>query len=184
MSNLSNVKGLDLLQKELNNLPAKMEKNVMRGALRAGANAVRNQAKLNAPVGKPSGEGSRIYKGHAGALRDSIRVTTKAKGFGVTASVVAGGKNKKTGADTFYAHMVEYGTAPHIIKAKSGRKLSFGGGFASSISHPGAAPRPFMRPALDSKHKAAVLAVGNYIKKRLSTKHGINTAHINLEGDE
>lgn len=183
MSDLANVKGLDQLQKLLDTLPAKIEANVMRGALRAGIKLMHSQAKANAPVGDPNSENRRLYGGYRGALRDSIKIKTKRKGARVTASVVAGGKSK-SGADVFYAHMIEFGTSRHTITGKDGRALFFGGAFVDSVDHPGTKPRPFMRPAFDGQARQAIAETGRYVKKRLSTKNGLDTAHINIDGDE
>ena len=48
------------------------------------------------------------------------------------------------------------------------------------MNHPGFRPKPFMRPALDSQANNGVLAAADYIKKRLATKNGINTADIDI----
>jgi HK97 gp10 family phage protein len=182
------IKGGAELQRFLDQLPAKLEANVMRSALRQGAKLIADEAKAQAPVAPPNSENKRLYGGYEGALRDSIRVSTGLKKGKVTASVKAGGKKRKSkrGADVFYAHMVEFGTAAHSIKPtkKGGKKfLSFGGIFARSVEHPGAAPRPFMRPALDGKAGAAIVAVGAQIKKRL-TKEGLNASDIEVEDEE
>lgn len=169
MTNIK-VKGLAELQTFLDQLPAKMEANVLRGALRAGAKPILEAAKSSAPVGEPS-ETNRIrYKLYAGALRDSIRISGRIdkRNGKVTASVKAGGKTK-SGADVFYANMVEFGTKPHVI----------GDG-----THPGVQAKPFMRPALDAQSGAAIVAVGEYIKKRLATKNGLDTADIEIEIEE
>ena len=164
------VKGLAELQTFLDQLPAKMEANVLRGALRAGAKPLLAAAKAAAPVGEPSETNRNRYKLYAGALRDSIRISGRIdkRDGKVTASVKAGGKTK-TGADVFYAHMVEFGTKPHVI----------GDG-----THPGVQAKPFMRPALDAQSQAAVVAAGEYIKKRLSSKHGLDTADIEIGIEE
>jgi hypothetical protein len=52
----------------------------------------------------------------------------------------------------------------------------------SSVNHPGARAKPFMRPALDSKSSEAIRAVGRKIGERL-TKQGINNAPA-LEVDD
>lgn len=160
------VKGLSDLQKFLDQLPAKMEANVLRGALRAGAKPIRDAARNAAPIGEPSETNKNKYKLYAGALRDSIKISGRInkRDQKITASVKAGGK-AKSGADVFYAHFIEYGTRPHD-------------------EHPGIQPKPFMRPALDLQVSAAVAAAGEYIKKRLSTKHGLDTAEIMIEVDE
>lgn len=51
-----------------------------------------------------------------------------------------------------------------------------------SVHHPGAQPKPFMRPAIDEKQGEAIRAVGEQIRKRL-TKEGINTSD-GLEVDD
>ena len=168
-----NVKGLSELQAFMDQLPAKLQNNVMRGALRAGIKPMKEMAVANCPIGDPSETNKRKYNLYAGALRDSIRVSGRidTKNNRVVARVVAGGKTK-SGANVFYAHMVEFGTRPHA--------LSKGG----EVTHPGTAPRPFMRPAIDSQAQNAILAAGEYIKKRLSTKHGLDTAEIEIGIDE
>lgn len=184
MSDLVRVKGLSELERFLDDLPAKLQSNVMRGALRAGAKQILEAAMARVPLGPPSSENASVYGGHYGALRASLRVSTKVKDGKVTASVIAGGKSKKSGASVYYAHFVEYGTRPHTITAANRKALSLGGLFFQSVEHPGARPRPFMRPALDTQAQAAVILTGTYIRDRLSTKHGLDTAHIRIEGDE
>lgn len=179
-----NIKGLSDLQKFLDQLPVKLEKNVMRSALRAGMKQVEVQAKANAPVGKPNSVNARLYGGYAGALRDSIRLGTSARGGKVTAYVRAGGKNKRSRADVFYAHFVEFRTRAHVIAAKGKGWLAFAGLFVKRVDHPGTAPKPFMRPALDSQAVAAVNAAAKYMRDRLASKHGLDTSDVILEGDE
>lgn len=174
-----NIRGGAELQAFLNTLPAKLEKNIMRSALGAGARVVAKEIRNRAPVGPPSDEGARLYGGYAGALRDSVRVVTKAGRDGrIVAAVRVGGKSKR-GADVFYAHMVEFGTRPHIIKARSGGSLSFGAGSGTGnpvteVMHPGTRPQPFVRPGFDAVTSEAINAVGAQIRKRL-TAQGINT---------
>jgi HK97 gp10 family phage protein len=169
------VKGLSELQKVLDTLPKKIERNILRGALNAGAKPLLNAAKQNCPTGEPSDYGKQQYKLYNGALRDSIRISGRfdARRGAVISRIVAGGKARKTGANVFYAHMIEFGTKPHsITKGGKGEK-----------NHPGTSPKPFMRPALDSESFNSVIATGEYIKKRLLTKHGIDTSDINLGVD-
>lgn len=162
------VNGLAELQALLNTLPAKIEANILRGALRAGAKPIMQMARESAPVGEPSEANKRKYNLYKGALRDSLRISARIdrRSGDVIASVKAGGKSRKTGADVFYAHIVEYtGAAPHG-------------------NHPGMMARPFMRNALDAQSESAVVAAAEYIKKRLSTKHGLDTADIDIDALE
>lgn len=167
------IKGLAELQRALDQLPAKIEANIMRGAVRAGAKVLQQEARQLAPVGPPSAENARVYGGREGLLRDSIRISVRLKRGQVFARIVAGGKIK-SGANVYYAHMVEHGTAAHIIKAPPGAALNVRGSLYKSVMHPGARKQPFMRPALDTRAQAAVEAAREYIRARLATKHGID----------
>jgi len=175
---LSKIKGGKELQDLLNTLPVKIERNIMRSALRAGAGVIRDAARKN-------------VNSDTGTLAKSIRVSTRSRRGEVTATVKA---------DAFYAHMVEFGTLAHWISVRDearpsrmtrrGRKthsigtlnkmahrgsLKIGGNFVGeSVEHPGATPHPFMRPALDENQAAAIRAVGEQIRARL-TKQGLDT---------
>ena len=157
----THVKGLAELQKFLDQLPAKLEANVMRSALRAGANIVKAQARQNVPV-------------KTGKLRDGLKVSTSSRRGRVTAKV------KATGKHAHIAPWLEYGTAAHKITAKKGKGLFFGGLFVKGVQHPGFRPKPFMRPALDSKAQEATIAVGEAIKKRLAKKHGLDASDVEI----
>lgn len=159
----------------LGTLPVKIEKNIMRGALRAGAKVFLDEVKKNIPVDQ-------------GALRKSARVTTRSRRGEVTASVKVGDKN------VYYAQMVEFGTRRHLIKvqdsergvnARTGRALSYrtinknvlriGNTFVGpTVEHPGARPHPFMRPAAEAGFEAAVTAVQAYVRKKLA-ENGLDT---------
>lgn len=163
MAELTYVKGLAELQKFIDQLPVKMERNVVRGALRAGMAVVKPVAQAN--IHSVSGE-----------LAKGLKIGSRARGGVVTATL------RTTGPHAFVAKWVEYGTKPHTITAANRKGLSFGGAFFQSVNHPGiVSPKPFLRPALDSQAGAAVVAVGNYIKNRLATKHGLDTADIIIE---
>lgn len=164
----------------LQQLPTKVERNIMRAALRAGAVVIRDEARNNVPV-------------KLGELRKSVRVSTGAKKGIVTASVKAGSKK------AYYWRWVEFGTRAHLIKvqederpinyrrsAKLGKltyvsmrtinrnALKIGNHFVGPVvAHPGAKPSPFMRPALDNAGGRAVQAVVAKVRERL-TKEGIN----------
>lgn len=162
MSDDVHVKGLSELQAFLDQLPVKLEKNVMRGALRAGAVVIADAARVS------------VHK-VSGATAKSIKVGTKVKGGRVIAYVRA---------KSFKARYLEYGTRPHFIAARNAEALSIGGILRTGVEHPGARPFPFMRPALDTRTRQAMVAVGEYIKNRLATKHGLDTAGIAIDGDE
>lgn len=176
------VKGLAELQRALDTLPAKIEANIVRGALRAGAKIILAEAQRLVPVEPPSGANARLYGGREGLLRDSLRVGTKidSRKAQVVATVKVGGK-AKGGGDAYYAKFVEFGTAPHVIRAKNGKMLALG---VSKVNHPGAKKKPFLRPAMDTQMMASVEAVRDYIRNRLASKHGIDVPAPIEEGDE
>lgn len=165
MADERNIKGLAELNKVLLTLPEKLQKNVMRGALRAGISVVKPVAKAN--IHSVSGE-----------LAKGLKVGTRSRGTTVTANL------KAKGPHGFVAKWVEYGTAAHAIVAKLGGSLFLGGLFLKSVNHPGARPKPFLRPALDSQATAAVVAAAEYMKARLASKHSLDTSHVVIEGDE
>jgi HK97 gp10 family phage protein len=149
------IRGGAELEKALRELPVKLERNILRGALRAGAKVFEQEAKRRVPT-------------RTGKLRDSIRVSVRARRGAIVAMVKAGGGKERV----FYAHLVERGTAPHVILAgggTAGGKLLAAGArlFGAKVDHPGAAARPFMRPAFDTQAAAALEAVRAYIEKRL-----------------
>lgn len=155
------VEGLADLQKMLDELPAKIEANVVRGGLRAGAKVVMEEAQRLCPVATPNMENIRLYGGHAGALRNSIRISGKRVKGKVIFRVVAGN------ATAYYARMVEFGTARHWIKPANRKSLFLAGLFKEAIDHPGAQKKPFMRPAIDNKANEAIDAMADYIRERI-----------------
>lgn len=177
MADAKSVKGLAALQQALDTLPARLEANVMRGALRAGVRVYADLARTMAPEAEPSEKNRRLYGGRRGLLRDSIRVRVSLKNGRVTARVVAGGRVGS--ADAYYANWVEKGTKPHTIRIVSARALDIGGNSSggwvvTQVQHPGAQPHPYMEPAFDQGTDQAVRAVAAYVRKRLASKHGIN----------
>lgn len=156
------VRGLSDLKRFLDTLPEKMQKNVLRGGMRAGAAVVLPVAR--AYIHPVSGETAR-----------SLKIRTGAKGTEIRATIYT---------RVFTARFLETGTKPHTITASGRKPLSFGGLFFQSVDHPGARPRPFLRPAVDAQQTQAVTAIGEYVKRRLSTKHGLDTEDIEISAEE
>lgn len=153
MSELLHVGGLAALERAMGELPLKLERNVVRGALRAGSKVFLQEARRRVPV-------------KTGALRKSIRISVRRIKGQLVATTKAGNQQ------AFYAHMVEFGTGAHVIKASKAKALDVGGHPVRSVRHPGAHAQPFMRPAFDLGARGAVDAYAAYIRKRL-TKAGI-----------
>lgn len=185
------VKGLDELQKFLDQFAVNVQNNIMRGALRAGMKVVKDKAKMS-------------IENQSGELASGLRVYTRIREGIIRASLVTGGYHG------YVAMWVEFGTRPHLIKvqeeekkinyrlsAKRGklvresmttvnrRVLMIGNNFVGPvIKHPGAKPKPFLRPALDTEGTRAVVAAGNYIKMRLENQYKMDTSDITIETEE
>lgn len=149
------------LEAFLQTLPVKIETNIMRSALRAGVNVFKEEVKATIP--EKSGE-----------LRRSVRVSTRLKAGTVTASLIVGGKK------AWYWRFVEFGTAAHRIGPKNAKALALAGVVVGWVHHPGARPKPFMRPAFDSKAGGAIDAVAAQIRARL-TAEGLNSPAPEVE---
>jgi len=165
--------GPELLQL-LDQLPKNLERNVIRGGLRAGAKVIQQQAKANVPV-------------KTGQLKRAIGIGTRTDGAKLSSYVKLRGKGSYLGL------FIEYGVAPHLISVTEAdvpvrqtrhgpRKVSIstmnkmlkrgslkiGENFVGPvIMHPGHAAKPFLRPALDQKAEEAVTAMGAYIAHRV-----------------
>lgn len=155
------ISGLDDLQAALSEFTQKIQGNAMRQALYAGQKVFMAAAAANVPVSAPSGGNAAEYGAYAGALKDSLRISTYNRD-GVVRAVLKAGSAK-----AYYAHMVEFGTAQHYITSQTGKILKFGDKFAKNLVHPGATAHPFMRPAFDSVGEQAVQAVAEYLKQRI-----------------
>lgn len=155
-------------------IPPQLETKVLRGAARAAADVVAEEARLRSLSQEVS---------------DAIKVATSAKGGRIIAKV------QVKGPGAYLAPWLEHGTAPHIIRASDaakqgmsigrinrldkaaakdgrtgpGHALVINGRFVGDIiHHPGARPHPFLRPALDTKEAQAIAAAQSYIAARVS----------------
>lgn len=157
------VKGLSDFNAFMQTLPVKVERNLLRGGLRAGMKTVLPVVKANA-------------RKDTGLMAQGMKISTSAKDGRVVAKI------KATGPHGYLAPWFEYGTAAHKIVAKDGGYLLVAGDtFVTSVTHPGMAPQPFMAPALYSQMRPATVATAQYLKRRLATKHGLDTADIEVD---
>ena len=60
-----------------------------------------------------------------------------------------------------YAHLVEFGTAPHFIRAAHQGVLAFLGVVTKVIYHPGSTAKPFLGPAFRSNRRRALRIIKN-----------------------
>ena len=143
------TKGFRDLEKSLLRLEKKAARKLLRKAVTRAAAIPRKDARSRAPaetgtLKKSLGVIYRTYKRAGGGTRTAI--IGPRTGFGQ--SVVVGGKSQWRDP-VKYAHLVEYGTAPHVL--------------ASGRQHPGTSPRPFMRPAFDNNVNAMIRKIGDVL---------------------
>ncbi|WP_233635643.1 HK97-gp10 family putative phage morphogenesis protein [Hymenobacter setariae] len=142
--NLSFV-GIEELGQVLDGLSGdkKLSNKVVRGILNKAAKPIIAEAQSR--VSKENGDLQKSI--------GSIPGRGRGKGEQVYVGPRRGGRFKG-----YAGHLVEYGTAPHIIKAKAaGGHLHLRGNvFVEEVQHPGAVAKPFMRPAFDSKKDEAI----------------------------
>lgn len=158
------VKGGDQVRSFLTQLPAELEDKVLRGAARAAARVVADEAKARC-----------VSTDVSAAIKVRSRLET-ARAVGLV-QVDMGGYNLPL--------WLEYGTEGHFIsvsdvdrhgmsvrkvnEATKAGSLVIGGKFVGeTVWHPGASPRPFLRPALDTQESEAIAAAQAYINRHVT----------------
>lgn len=127
------------LLKAMKDLPIRVQKNIMVGATRAGANVVRDEAKARVRVSE-HGQKYGKYPHKAGNLKKSIGVTRRRDKRGIVSFSISPRKGGLSSG--FYGKFVELGTS----------KMS---------------AKPFLRPAAETKVNEVLVASKEYIAKRL-----------------
>lgn len=139
--------GLKDLNKALKKLNGKVSGSIARRSIGKAGRVMRDEIKTRAPV-------------DTGNLRNSIRSKVSKLGrTGFAAKIGPGkvmGRDRDTKksfikADGWYAHIVERGSKSHKIPRRGTKPLKIGGKLVMGpVTHPGTAPRPFIRPAWDA----------------------------------
>lgn len=150
-------------------LPEQLVSRVLRGAGRAGANVIAEEAKARAI---------------SDDVREAIIVRTRTKDHRVVVRITI-----KKGWAYSRALWLEYGTSPHFISVDDSQRqgmsigrvnkqvreadgngsLVIGGEFVgATVWHPGARPHPFLRVSLDLKKVEAVQAAQQFINANVT----------------
>ena len=141
------LKGIDEFDRMLQELPKAVANKLGDAALRAGGRVIAAEARRLAPKRLKS----KITVGGTG--EPPPNATTRVQAVGLLKS-----KHSRL------AHLIEYGTAAHRIMPKRGGKLAFEVNgrlvVTTKVEHPGAAPKPFLRPAGDTKAQEAIDRIG------------------------
>lgn len=147
MSESLRLSGFRELDQKLGQLGEEVARRIVFQAVREGADLIRDEARARVP--KDSGVTARNIR---------TRMSRRSKGA-VEARI---GTTKRA----WYARLVEHGTAPHKITAKHAKVLAnkaTGRFFGKTVKHPGTAPRPFLRPALEARADQAIVKIGRAI---------------------
>lgn len=148
------IPGASQLADALKALPSGQGR-ISQEAVLAGARVVAAEARRLVPI-------------DTGELRKSIKATRRK----------TSNENRKaahasvTGKEGPLAHLIEFGTAAHMIKAVRKKALAstaagglYGQVFGRVVRHPGARAKPFLRPAFDTKAGEAVARLGESLGK-------------------
>lgn len=160
------LKGTDQLMKFLDQLPDKVQNNVARNGMRAGAVVLRDILRQKLPVRK-------------GFLKKSVRITTKAKQRGVVRAAVTVG-----GGKAWYAGIYEFGAKPHRIAAEGKALVIEDGVLRKSAQSPGFAGKGTIRACADESIKPASDAVVDRVRSLLRDKHGLDVPAQEDEGGD
>lgn len=133
-------KGFEELGQVFDALPGRLGPKVVQGILRKAAKPIVAEAKRLSSNADVSGD-----------TTESIGIIANRSANGLTIGPRRTGKY-----NGWYAHILEYGSAAHVIRPKKGKALSFLGGTFKSANHPGTVAQPFMRPAFDLLYPVAV----------------------------
>ncbi|WP_242183228.1 HK97 gp10 family phage protein [Sphingomonas sp. CARO-RG-8B-R24-01] len=163
---MATVRGSGDVRRFLAQIPVDLESKVLRGAARAAANVIADEAR---------------DRSLSHVVTDSIVTKVRATPGQIKSTV-----SVKSGWARSLAIWQEYGTDPHFISVddsqregrstrrindlnKEGASLVIGGQFVgTTVHHPGAKAHPFMRPALDLREAEAIAAAQSYINARVS----------------
>jgi len=157
------IKGGAEFEAFIDQFPDKMIRNVMRGAQRAGAAPIRDEAKRLAPK-------------RTGGLAKAIKTSSPKVGDGyVTVSIKLYPASKGGHEHWFLGLIYEYGSRGYTGELRGGNRRrsnkmkSDGSTFYGKYPDIAARPaEPFMRPALDAMAGVAINAIGEYSARRLS----------------
>lgn len=173
------VRGRSEVKRYIAELPAQIRDKLLRGAGRAGANVIADEAK---------------------ARSISPEVTAAIKVKVTAADGVITAKVQVKGPGSYIAPWLEYGTDPHFISVDDsqrnglsvnrintlhkGGSLVIGGHFVgTTVLHPGARPHPFLRVSLDLKEGEAFAAAQSYINARVKPAGIVGTQDLGGDGE-
>lgn len=183
------LKGGKELSAFLQAFPDRIQRNAVNAGLRASAKVVRDQARANAP--KKSGKYAKSIKTGSPRKNDdgTISITIRPKGehsylglwleYGVGAHFLTGGDSGKS-ARLLTRQMNRDGVSSDVET----RAMKIGNNWVSgAILHPGFAPKPHFRPALDTQAENAIKAFADRIESYLKDKTGFTAPSFGVDDE-
>jgi HK97 gp10 family phage protein len=145
------IQGLAELDAELKKFPMELQRKALGQMVGAGAKIVKDAATQNFMN-----------------VAKTLNLDPDEKYWSLKNIVTRRMKKKDKGKSTltygvkaqYPAFYLETGIRPHTITAKKAKSLGNKGQFGKSVQHPGYAPRPFLRPALDNNVQRVINAMG------------------------
>jgi HK97 gp10 family phage protein len=164
------LEGGQKLEAALVKLASKTQTKLLKSATAWAAKPIVKAARANLSAQKSRDTGllreslgvkKKFYKRSGTAIAIIGARSTGGKGkFAKIKSGLAGtSKAKRLPAN--YAHLVEFGTAPHFIRAAHQGVLAFLGVVTKVIYHPGSTAKPFLGPAFRSNRRRALRIIKN-----------------------
>ena len=159
------VKGGGLGKRVIAQLPAQIERKLLRGAARAAGAVLVDEAKARVTSDE---------------VRDALTMRSQATPGRIVVKI-----NVKPGWARSVGTWLEYGTSPHFITVdesqrqgmsvgrinrvgKKGTLVINGQPVGATVHHPGARPHPFLKVSLDLKEAEAIAAAQSFINSRVS----------------
>ena len=143
------------MMKVMDQLSEKVQRNLARNGMRAGAVVLRTILREKLPE-------------RSGDLKRSARVGTRVKNGVVSASVKLGGEK------AWYAGIVEFGAKPHAVVAEGKALVVEDGVLRKSASIGGFAGKGYFRAAADEAAAPAADAAVERMRTLLREKHGLD----------
>jgi len=204
------LRGTDQLMQFLGAFPQKLQKNALRSAMIAGARVIRDEARANVPV--ESGQLRAAIKTSSPRVMLGDQATVKVKllgkhsyvgrfiEYGVRPHLITAGDSKyqvrtlnarinRAGMELREDGLIKINgfESTRNVRTKQGvetRVMEIGKHFVSgAVMHPGIAPKPFLRPAIDTKGDEAREAFAARLRSYIKEKSGF-TSPDTLEPDE
>lgn len=168
------VLGLKDVMDKLNKLPDQIANRAVKRALYSGGGVIRDEARGRVPIRTGALRKSIVVEGSKAPARHqlAVKVTIARKAFRMMGENLKLQK-RKPGERAYrkgdiyprnYAHLVEWGTKPHALGKGSRRRYAIVG-MQTGPWHPGSAPKPYLRPAFETKRAEAVQVIADRLRR-------------------